>query len=65
VVDWGVDHCAWRWLGIFKVDDWYNSGYSLEVFVKGPIGVDPWTGHTVSTGRNFGVTRPQGIAQIH
>src|SRR5581483_5155229 len=40
VVDWGVDHCKWRWLGIFRVDDWYNSGYSLEVYVKGPIGVD-------------------------
>lgn len=45
VVDWGVDHCAWRWLGMFKVNDWYNSGYSLQVYVKGPIGVDPWTGH--------------------
>jgi hypothetical protein len=43
-VDWGVDHCAWRWLGVFNVDDEYNSGYSLQVYVKGPIGVDPWTG---------------------
>jgi len=43
-VDWGVDHCAWRWVGIFNVDDEYNSGYSLQVYVKGPIGVDPWTG---------------------
>jgi hypothetical protein len=43
-VDWGVDHCAWRWLGAFNVDDEYNSGYSLQVNVKGPIGVDPWTG---------------------
>jgi hypothetical protein len=42
-----VDHCAWRWLGIFKVDDWYNSGYSLQVYVKGPIGIDPWTGHAI------------------
>ena len=41
VVDWGVDHCAWRWLGVFRVDDWYNSGYSLQVYVKGPIGIDP------------------------
>lgn len=47
VVDWGVDHCAWRWLGVFRVDDWYNSGYSLQVYVKGPIGIDPWTGHAV------------------
>lgn len=44
-VDWGVDHCAWRWLGMFNVDDEYNAGYSLEVHVTGPIGVDPWTGH--------------------
>ena len=48
VVDWGVDHCAWRWLGVFKVDDWYNSGYSLQVYVDGPIGVDPWTGRPTS-----------------
>ena len=54
VVDWGVDHCAWRWLGIFKVDDWYNSGYSLQVYVKGPIGIDPWTGHAVNKGMNVG-----------
>jgi hypothetical protein len=47
-VDWGVDHCAWRWLGMFNVDDEYNAGYSLEVHVKGPIGVDPWTGHPAS-----------------
>lgn len=47
-VDWGVDHCAWRWLGMFNVDDEYNAGYSLEVHVTGPIGVDPWTGHPTS-----------------
>jgi hypothetical protein len=61
VVDWGVDHCAWRWLGIFKVDDWYNSGYSLQVYVKGPIGIDPWTGHPVSTARDLGAEQPQRI----
>jgi len=49
VVDWGVDHCKWRWLGIFNVDDEYNSGYSLQVYVKGPIGVDPWTGHATTS----------------
>ncbi len=64
VVDWGVDHCAWRWLGIFKVDDWYNSGYSLQVYVKGPIGVDPWTGHPVSTTRNFGQALPNKVARV-
>jgi hypothetical protein len=64
VVDWGVDHCAWRWLGIFKVDDWYNSGYSLQVYVKGPIGVDPWTGHPVSTGRGLGTEQPQRITPL-
>lgn len=60
-VDWGVDHCAWRWLGVFKVDDWYNSGYSLEVYVKGPIGVDPWTGHPVSVARNTGNQQPHTV----
>lgn len=44
VVDWGVDQCAWRWLGIFSVSNFYGAGYSLTVYVKGPIGVDPWTG---------------------
>jgi len=58
VIGWGVDHCAWRWLGMFKVDDWYNSGYSLQVQVIGPIGVDPWTGHPVTTARNFGQAQP-------
>jgi hypothetical protein len=59
VVDWGVDHCGWRWLGMFKVDDWYNSGYSLQVFVKGPIGVDPWTGHPLSVARDPGAQPPR------
>jgi hypothetical protein len=63
-VDWGVDHCAWRWLGMFKVDDWYNSGYSLQVYVKGPIGVDPWTGHPVSTARNFGQAQPNTVVRV-
>jgi hypothetical protein len=44
VVDWGVDHCAWHWMGVFSVDDFYGAGYSLRVYVKGPIGIDPWTG---------------------
>lgn len=64
VVDWGVDHCAWRWLGIFNVDDWYNSGYSLQVYVKGPIGVDPWTGHPVSTGRKVGQLEPNRVMRV-
>jgi len=64
VVDWGVDHCAWRWLGMFKVDDWYNSGYSLQVYVKGPIGVDPWTGHPVNTARNFGQAQPSTVVRV-
>ena len=64
VVDWGVDHCAWRWLGMFKVDDWYNSGYSLQVYVKGPIGVDPWTGHAVSKAQNFGQVPPNTAVRI-
>ena len=64
VVDWGVDHCAWRWLGMFRVDDWYNSGYSLQVYVKGPIGVDPWTGHPVTTARNFGQVPPNTAVRI-
>lgn len=59
VVDWGVDHCGWRWLGVFKVNDWYNSGYSLQVFVKGPIGVDPWTGHPLSVAQGLGTEQPQ------
>ena len=64
VVDWGVDHCKWRWLGIFKVDDWYNSGYSLQVFVKGPIGVDPWTGHAVGPNRNLGQEPPNRAVRV-
>jgi hypothetical protein len=46
-------------LGIFKVDDWYNSGYSLEVYVTGPIGIDPWTGHPVRVARNLGMEQKQ------
>jgi hypothetical protein len=57
VVDWAVPHCGWRWLGIFRVDDWYNSGYSLQVKVIGPIGVDPWTGLPIPKSPN--VTTPQ------
>jgi hypothetical protein len=64
-VDWGVDHCAWRWLGIFKVNDWYNSGYSLEVHVKGPMGVDPWTGHPVSVARNTLNQQPHTLLRQH
>jgi hypothetical protein len=64
VVDWGVDHCAWRWLGIFKVDDWYNSGYSLQVFVKGPIGVNPWTGHPLSPKQKLGQQQPNGVVRV-
>jgi hypothetical protein len=48
-VSWGVDHCGWRWLGMFNVDDEYNAGYSLIVYVNGPIGVDPWTGKPTAT----------------
>jgi hypothetical protein len=62
LVDWGVDHCAWRWLGVFRVDDWYNSGYSLQIYVIGPIGIDPWTGHPVTTARNFGQAQPSRVA---
>jgi hypothetical protein len=61
VVDWGVDHCAWRWLGVFKVNDWYNSGYSLQVYVKGPIGVDPWTGHAINKGVGLGEREPARV----
>ena len=64
VVDWGVDHCAWRWLGMFRVDDWYNSGYSLQVYVKGPIGIDPWTGHPVTTARNFEQPQPNTAVRL-
>jgi hypothetical protein len=64
VVDWGVDHCGWRWLKLFKVDDWYNSGYSLEVHVKGPIGVDPWTGHAVTVAHNFGEEQQPRTVQV-
>ena len=64
IVDWGVDHCAWRWLGMFRVDDWYNSGYSLRVYVKGPIGVDPWTGHPVNTARNLGLAQPNTVVRV-
>jgi hypothetical protein len=64
VVDWGVDHCAWRWLGMFRVDVWYNSGFSLQVYVKGPIGIDPWTGHPVSKARNFGQVPPNTAVRV-
>lgn len=49
VVDWPVDYCTSYWLGIFKDFEYYNSGYSLEVYVKGPIGVDPWTGQPAAS----------------
>jgi hypothetical protein len=48
VVDWPVDYCTSYWLGLFKDFEYYNSGYSLEVHVSGPIGVDPWTGQPTS-----------------
>jgi hypothetical protein len=64
VVDWGVDHCGWRWLGMFRVNDWYNSGYSLQVYVNGPIGIDPWTGHPVTTARNFGQAQPSRVVRV-
>ena len=48
VVDWGVDHCAWRWMLVVQMEDYYGAGYSLQVTVKGPIGVDPRTGQPVS-----------------
>jgi hypothetical protein len=64
VIDWGVDHCGWRWLGMFRVDDSYNSGYSLQVYVKGPIGIDPWTGHPVTTARNFGQAQPSRVVRV-
>lgn len=64
VVDWGVDHCAWRWLGVFRVDDWYNSGYSLQVHVLGPIGVDPWTGHPTSRPTKIGEKVPSRLVQM-
>jgi hypothetical protein len=64
VVDWGVDHCAWRWLGVFRVDDWYNSGYSLQVYVKGPIGIDPWTGHSVNNSTRLGETLPASLVRM-
>jgi hypothetical protein len=63
VVDWGVDHCAWRWLGIFRVDDWYNSGYSLQVYVKGPIGIDPWTGHAIGKPKGLLPSAPVKIVR--
>ena len=44
IVDWPVDYCTSNWIGLFRDFSYYNSGYSLEVHVKGPIGVDPWTG---------------------
>lgn len=44
VVEWGVDHCSWHWLGIYSIEEFYGAGYSLEVSVTGAIGVDPWTG---------------------
>jgi hypothetical protein len=46
-VDWGVDHCAEQWMGIVSVTNFYGAGYSLQVYVNGPIGVDPWTGQPV------------------
>jgi hypothetical protein len=64
VVGWGVDHCAWRWLGIFKVDDWYNSGYSLQVHVVGPIGIDPWTGRPVPKTRNYTQVQPNKVVRV-
>jgi hypothetical protein len=64
VVGWGVDHCAWRWLGIFRVDDWYNSGYSLQVHVIGPIGVDPWTGLPVPKSPNFKQAQPRTLKTL-
>lgn len=45
VVDWGVDQCKLKFLGILEVSHFYGSGYSLVVYVKGPIGLDPWTGN--------------------
>jgi hypothetical protein len=63
-VDWGVDHCAWRWLGMFAVDDWYNSGYSLQLYVKGPIGVDPWPGNALNSGRKANLASSNRIAQL-
>ena len=64
VVDWGVDHCAWRWLGVFRVNDWYNSGYSLQVYVNGPIGVDPWTGHPTSSPTRIGEKVPSRLVRM-
>jgi hypothetical protein len=64
VVDWGVDHCAWRWLGLFKVDDWYNSGYSLQVYVKGPVGVDPWTGHAIGKATGLIESVPVRVVRV-
>jgi hypothetical protein len=64
VVNWGVDHCAWRWLGMFRVDDWYNSGYSLQVHVVGPIGIDPWTGHPIPKIPNYGHAQPTKLTSI-
>ena len=49
---------------MFRVDDWYNSGYSLQVYVKGPIGVDPWTGHAVTKAQNFGQVPPNTAVRI-
>lgn len=63
-VGWGVDHCGWRWLGIFRVDDWYNSGYSLQVHVIGPIGVDPWTGLPVPKSPNFKQAQPRTLKAL-
>ncbi len=48
IVDWPVDYCTSYWIGLFRDFSYYNSGYSLEVHVKGPIGVDPWTGQPTS-----------------
>jgi hypothetical protein len=64
VVNWGVDHCAWRWLGMFRVDDWYNSGYSLQVNVVGPIGIDPWTGHPIAKTPNYVQAQPTKLTSI-
>lgn len=49
VVNWGVDHCSWTGIFGISVDDYYNSGYSLEVHINGPIGVDPWTGQPTNS----------------
>lgn len=64
VIDWAVPHCGWRWLGIFRVDDWYNSGYSLQVKVIGPIGVDPWTGLPIPKSPNVAQPQPNTLKAV-